>query len=660
MVCKPTGTTWSCVWGDGATETVTAGTSPTNYTDPMGRNALDTLTNAKLPIINSASARLLAAFNGPHTVITVGQANNVAEGLAGVEPYWRWTSTGGTGEYQRGENDANTASGTNVSTVSAGGLIHGWGLAGHSISALAGTVINNQDETNSNSAAVNITGGTGGVMRFMQDCVPACATGDIASGSISALILYSTAKTAAEMNIMRYNAFALADDAANPVRIIRDARGWAPPWLTGNRAEPFTRGTPIVTSRGLEIHPGSEGARPAGTGWVLDNATTGGAHSGLNATTWTDTVSPPTVNQNVAAGYFGAWATNNTAGLEMDEIVDDNAAGDEGKTGALNCGDSAAAGSYSVGIVARTGTTGVTTDKMRLAISTDGTVGSPCTTWQRVRDGASVTTLTATPEFYRCDFAVTGAPTFVRGQVLVGNTAAQTGSIIVEAPTCTALVNGGVPIPLPDSVTTNPDIAWINFAEVHSWPSGASSTVNIEIVFTLDYDMPGSPTNAGEYLINTSDGATAEHKLLMFQTGTSDGHAATDVFVRSGWRSAAYAGTCPGGAFGNSGTDITSSGTLGSFTAGTQLVARLKIVPAGTTAGVPRVDQFIFFDTCPNASTCHATTLRASNTSHTMCAGDTSDTYGILGGRASGASPASTISEMNGAIARFTVTETRS
>lgn len=652
MVCKPTSTTWNCVWGDGQTETVTAGVGAIAYTDPMGRNAFDMLTNARAPRVAAASARLLAAFNGPHTVISIGDVTNSANGIGGSLPYWKWTSTGGTGEMQRTASDQNVQSVTNVSTATGGGLIMGHGLVGHAVTSLTGTVSVNPDEINLTSAAVSITSGTGGVLGFNQDCVPNCATGSIASGSMAAIIVYSTAKTDTEVNTMRLNAYGLLVDATQPVRVIRDAREWAQPWLTGNRAEPFSRGTPVVTSRGIEIHAGSEATRPSGTGWILDNASTGSSHKGLDASTWTDTASPPTVNTNVAAGYFGAWALNDTAGTEMDELVDDNAAGDEGKTGTLNCIDTAATGKYTMSIVARTGATGTTRDKMRLAISTDGAVGSPCTTWERMRDGASVTTLTSTPEFYSCGFTVTGVPTFVHGQVLVGSASADTGSIIVEAPTCSTFAT---PTPLPDSVTTAPDIYWIDLTEIKTWPTGVTYGADIEIVFTLDYDMPGDGTG-GEYLLNTSDGVAAETKLLMFQTGAiGDSHIAGDVLVRSGWRSTLFGATCPSGTFGNGGTDITSAGTLGSFVAGQQYVERLRVMPAGTLAGVPRVDQFLFFNTCADANTCHAFTQVASNTSHTMCASDTGDTYGIIGGRTSGVAPSNTNNEMNGAVARITV-----
>ncbi len=229
-------------------------------------------------------------------------------------------------------------------------------------------------------------------------------------------------------------------------------------------------------------------------------------------------------------------------------------------------------------------------------------------------------------------------------------------------------LGSGYVAPIADNAAMNQDFLYVPKYETASWPNGETSTFDGEMVFTIDMDLPteGGVTAGGYYLLSTNDGTSAEIKLLMFNTGTlaenPDGsaHAATDVYVRDGWRSTpggARSLTCANGAFNDGGTDITSPGTLGSFTAGEQLVVRLRIVPAGTLAGVPRVNHFIYFDRCTDAATCHATTLVASNTSGTMCAGDSSDLEGMLNGRSSGASFFQATNQAPMAIARLTVKE---
>lgn len=125
----------------------------------------------------------------------------------------------------------------------------------------------------------------------------------------------------------------------------------------------------------------------------------------------TDCLAGTPANCNSTSGAFSTYA----GGAEADTIGDDDAASLEGME-SLTAGT--ATGDYTVSAFLSEGTL---TD-YTLEISTDGTGGTTCTG----------TTLAASTERYWCTATVGGTPTFVKGRVLVGDAATDTGTIIVS------------------------------------------------------------------------------------------------------------------------------------------------------------------------------------------------------------------------------------
>ncbi len=649
MQCSAIASDVACVDGSGTPITRTAGAATTTYTDPFGQLALDPVTAAKLPVVPGFAA-LATAYGGSSSTIYFGNTSAAVVG-ASIQPEWDYRPTGGSAVIARDENQSQLDArylAANAATTA--GSVYGWSIDEVTYNSVSTVLTARTPDASATDTVPAMVAGTGQTFRFNQD--PPAFGPDVGFGSFRSVTVYDQDQSSSFAQIA-LNATGLVLDATNPITFSRSSPAWAPPWVTSARAERYAAGMPVVTTRGLELHAGASGERPQATGWILDNATSGLGRKGLDASTWA-TVGAVTVATDVAAGLFASFSGNATSATEMDEIRD------------------ATAG---------------TTDKMTLGILTDGTVGVPCSTWTRARDGALVTTLTATPEFYTCTFPVTGVPTSVKGEVFVGTASTNgvkgtlncsdssgtgkyvvgvvarsgltgTGSIIVEAPTCSIY---DLAVPLPDSVALAQDRMSVTGLPLTLIPTGQTAAgATIKVVFYVDDDVPDV------YVWNTSDGAAAETKLLMLETGAvalnPDGtnHAATDVFVRSGWRSTLYNATCAGGTFNNGGTDITSQGTLGTFPRGTRIVESLQIVHSGSIAGVPRVNQIIRLDTCPTglASDCDATTIVASNMSGTMCASDTTDaaTYWVWGSRASGATVASANNPMNGAIAYTEIT----
>lgn len=680
------GTTWTCTKAAGGTDTVTQGTSPVGTTDAQGHLARDDVTFASTPALSTASD-FASSFNGANTVAIYAIGTNASYGGGSVLPGIDLRPGVGTNILQRGGGSFSSPTwsclyGANTA-VSSGGPLDGLSFYGCS-----------WDGVNTITAFANGCSGThsgtttytsGGTLRFFGD-----AGNDNLGGTGELVQLYSDAESITTLTQNGQGIAGLVADNSttsssnSPINFARTGPQWlldgnGRVWKYGGGDSSLTQaGMPVVTSRGLELVPGSASSRPQANGFIA------GYSIGQNLGAAT-AIGTPTLTTLTASGPY-AHLANCANGCASDVVntkdgalvVDDDGSNFEGYKGSIAPGDDeVTTGEYTDAVFASQGTSGVTTDKLAIGFLTDGTIqtvacplslpaGLSCSTITPTIGGknggfCAFSGHTASIQRDICHVDIEGSPTSIRAAVVVGNAVADTGSITIYG--VQAGWGRGIPQPIGDNGITAQTFASIPATETATWPQGDQRGIEVEFCGELDYDLPteaGVNTN-GEYIFNTSDGGSAETMLMMFETGASDGHAATDLYVRIGLRSVAYNSTCTGGAFGNGGTDLTSPGTLGTYAAGTPFCERWVIKPAGTVASVPRVNHWIYFDAFPGLdpanldATHHATTLRASNTSGTMCASDFSETYGLIGGRTSGASPLNAISPMQGAVARFTV-----
>ena len=269
-------------------------------------------------------------------------------------------------------------------------------------------------------------------------------------------------------------------------------------------------------------------------------------------------------------------------------VVDSNAAAFSGSESATA---GAANGLYTMSAYLASGTTGVTTTKARLSVvTTGGTGGTDCDI-----------TLTSTPTRYRCTASVAGA-TAVKGRVLVGNAAADTGSIQV----CHSQFElSGFPTePTLNGTAVSESTAYLPAAELSTWPYGSSSRGAVEVVFTPGYNFgaqnSGWPTttsifasgsevfdnNDTFYLLDAVDSAP-NHEVIMWWPGNQ-----TKAFARLQ--------ASDGGI-----NEVSTSGTT-TLSKTTQYVERISWTASGGLCTLS-----LFLDTCADHATCRATTLIA-------------------------------------------------
>lgn len=337
----------------------------------------------------------------------------------------------------------------------------------------------------------------------------------------------------------------------------------------------------------------------------------------LAAATWT-AVGTPTTTSNVSAGPFAVWKKAN----EEDLIVDDSAAAFEGYR-SLEASTYMDGGAYYFNATCflKAGTSGTTTDSACLTFTSDGTY--------ILRDGGTSGeccfpgSLTTTSQRFECVARVTGATT-VKANVLVGSTAAQTGSI--RTAQCQITEGPNIEQPLADN-TARGNLSYSLAPGTDSWPNAALGGA-IEIVSTPLWDST-------EFV---SDQAVGDSTYYEFDAYLSTGTPSADHTMVMVYDYGAINHLLVGFGTGN-----VSDARCDLNITGLSRVHGVDDVTRGEwrALGGGLCNVYAYHDVCAGAATsCYATTLVASNTTGTcLCPGNPDVVR--LGNRLNGVAPTS-------------------
>lgn len=551
-LCTPNagGTAWSCVDATGAavcTQTPGAGTTFYNGFGGSTQKVMGPIDDAKaytatcVPIDN--------IFDGDFTVViggypVLGSSSGVQmlyshnDSLAGV---WAREESGAV-SCVFFETPGFPARTTPTSSLNGWNLISCRRTGNDHIANLNGVDSATTTQVNPHVDAV------AGVSRFGRNS----SANQYSNGPLAFVAIYNVAKSAAWHleAAQRFGGVWPLVGMGGGVRLVDQG--------SGQSASPFNPGFGLTTQRFTA--PGAYIQQGLTNNWAVDT---------MAAASWTD-VGTPTVTSNASSGPFAQW--KNAA--ECDLIVDDDPAAFEGKQSTGSAGNTAHA--YTSSCYVAAGTSGVTTDRVRLTLETDGTGATSC----------DFTGLTSTVERKTCTSQITGSPTFVRGRVLVGNSAATLGSVTVCQ--CQLTPHTWPQEPVPDNTTRGNVLSYIPSP---TWPFGSAGAR--EVVFTPTWTWPaGISTGDTAESIYLFDEAVfgVDHRVIMqFRADTSQ------AFGRVVGSDAGF-------------TDMTVAPSP--LIAGQMYVMRIT----WATGGTPCVNR-LYLNTCSSVASCHATTEIANTTS---------------------------------------------
>lgn len=608
-------------------ETVTQGTSPVTYLGPLGLYALDMTGQAMRPVVSSPTAGMANVVGGSagkgSTIIIAGSPTNFVEGASGVEPMVEWTTGAGSRLLVRYENDNSlflrspSSAGVNEANA-ANGLpgFGGWGLrafvwdGGQAYVRAAGT--------SGSPAAMTFTIGTTGAYRFGAD--DGTGNPNFTSGELRGVYVYDGGLNDTWLTSLEMKFAGMGDSTASPVAFTRNARGWI--YAASN--EPYAPNTPIISARGWESQRGND----TGSG---NNSPTGNGFGRLGLTSWPKIGTP--LFSDAGTGPCSRYINTASAFL----VTGDAGDGFEGDGGTTGCfADPTKAGEATLTLWVAPGTTGTTQNEICLGFDTDWVQldggNAPDlhfyldAGWQRIRY----------PDYFGLIDAGNpdgGKGSYLYGHVKLCGSDAGTQSVLIDKWGAQCDWYQGETANRCDNVNEGSDFLSIPSTEVVTWPDGqADAGADIEVVFAQNFDSPGETT--GLPLLNWQflmlDGGSNENYLFIDSTdGTGFAQPTLDV----GWRNASYQSTCLNQSL--SGLTDTKSAALPNLTRGTYYAARVIVLPAGSTAGVPRVNHYLYFNACPNQSSpasCHATTLVGSSVGQGKCASEAAQFgFGVLG-----------------------------
>lgn len=628
-------------------ETVTQGTSPVTYLGPLGYYALDMTGQAVRPVVSAPSAAMQFVLSGGAghgvTIAWIGSPTNVVEGPSGVLPTVKW-DTGVSQWLGRWENDngyflrAPTSAGVNEANA-ANGLP---GLGGYGIRWISwdgGEVyVRAGGSSGSPQPLASFTVGANAPFRFNAD--DGTGNPDFTSGELQGLYIFDGGLNDVPMTSTEMAYAGMRDSAASPVVFTRGSRAWI---YAGAANEPYAPNMPIVSARGWESAPGNDSSsgsnRQTGNGFCklgLPNCPKYGTPSFSDAG-----VGPCTRYSNGSTAFLMV----GDAGEGID--------GDGGTTGVF--GDPTKAGEANVSAWVMPGTSGSTTNEVCLGFDTDwvqldgGVVGDMHfqldAGWQAITypvylgliDGGN-------PDG--------GHGTYVYGHIKLCGADAGKQSVIVDKWPWANWGQGATDDRC-DNVHESSDFLSIPNTEVTTWPDGqADAGADIEVIFAQNFSSPAETT--GLPLLNwefiQADGGITENYLFIDSTDAT-GFAQPTLDV--GWRNSSYQGTCVNQSI--NGLTDTKSNALPNIQKGIIYAARALIIPAGTVAGVPRVNHYLYFDACPNqadTTNCHATTLVGSSVGQGKCASEAADFSFAVLGREINNTPvvSSSVNPMNGVV----------
>jgi hypothetical protein len=610
---------WACVNGSGATVNVTQGTGADTVTTPWG-TALKQVTDAKAPKLSTPSA-FETFWTQPHTVVTFGYSTTQTSSI----PFELAQFTGSPNGFRMRFNDNfcnwfNSAATPTSIAVTGSGLIpqasNGWNVmscrkAGTGASSVY-TARANGISSSSSAWPFDPGAPTGGNLFFGRDSV---SSGIPLDGPLHRVRLYNAAISDARLAALEaayQGGGLLAADGTTLIDHTSGAQVFYVDPLTG-KAWPYGNGTAEVESTGIPVEERNDTeVGGAGNNWAAD---------GLNVSSWTD-VGTPIVTTNQASGPFSTW--KNTA--EADLIADDDAAAFEGKSANNSCDNAVDHDTASCWIAP--GTSGTTTTKARIDwVVTGGGTATP---------SSCDFTLGAGFNRYSCPTVTSGTVTTLKGRVLVGNAASDTGSILVSQCQCDRQARAQTGL-MADATSQGRDSYHIPTTATAAWhAAGVRNNGTLREVFTLNHDVPGDElSDAADswFLEDMSNAGESDHRMTLFY------EVAGSLNHQLCFRLEDADGD-------TTNVDICSSPNI-TFARNTQYVVRAQWKACDAT----HTDRWLYVDTCADAATCDATTLAASDTSCTL-KNIADDTWGRmwLGNRFSNSFG------LNGRIARLEVT----
>ena len=581
------GAQWVCKDGTGASFTVAQGSTSTTVADPWDVPVIQVEGSTDMPSILAANATAIQnAIAAPHTVIATAfdHGNNQASlpfrtQLAGSSKGIQVRSESGQARCIYSNATATPTSITVSSTVSPANTI-GVGYSMHSCRKI-GSGASSTYIARTNGAQSTTTAWPGDP----DTALTSADFGQGMTGQIESVTIYTTNLSDAQILAIE-NAYNGLSDVATRQSTDALVNGRnTPAWASSSSGQffPVGRGTARPSASGYLVEQGS-GVSGSTTGWATDN---------LDASSWTS-VGSPTVNTNVTSGPFSSWRR----AAEADRIVDADGAAFVGKQATSNCGTTVSG--YTISCFLKAGDTGSVTTKARLAITTDGSGSTTCDK-----------TLTSSFTRFTCTAQVTGSPSFVKGQVLVGNAASDTGSILVAqcqcdnrdhamSPTVASAGWSGSAAQGDDNLTTSTN-------ELLTWSKAGHSQ---QIIFNPEWNSSD--------IVNAATAPTAA--LTVVGSGLQN-------FVRGAFP----AGTAPTMTTGSSTFSTTTAATSPTILAGHTYAFRQHWRRFGSASNAKTFHE-IFFDECTGSvSACYATTLIGSDYSGTTIAPPTTWSFLRIG-----------------------------
>lgn len=469
-------TAWESVLPDGG--------SFGTITDPGGGTVVDSfapnvraldVTGATGPKMSSSALDAIFGATTAHTLIMAGMGRSSA--LLGFN-FWIANSTDSTGGIQyRGQSGLFNCIDYAVTTSAPVDGVNGYSIAACRRNGGTGyeSDINSSNTAATSGTAVpNMTGdgeyyfGT----RWQRDLN--------FYGPLMPFTFYSDNKSDTWLAHQRARLWGSYSDAGVLTGGVPQLTGLDNTSTTGN-VDMMYPGAHLVTDAGLLTSMGHTNV------WAAD---------ALAASTWTD-VGTPTVTSGVSSGPFALWKGSAECAL----IVDDDAAAFEGKQGATA---GTTAQYYNASCYLKAGTSGTTTTKARIAVTVAGGTGSV---------NCDFTGLTSTASRKVCPIqAVGGGITSVRASVLVGNSAAETGSI----QSCQCQLTATIAPEPPEPDNTVHSATYYQTTSAASWPD-PSTGGKYELIHTPLFN-PSVDWNAAQgtyYIFDASNAGDSDHTVAL-------------------------------------------------------------------------------------------------------------------------------------------------
>lgn len=595
MLCKVTSTpAWQCFDNTGAQVSGMTQGSGTTYvgTFAAGVSAINDVTAATAP--TASMAALDSLLDGTHNITVVGAGYATTQENATFQHFFYHFNAAGLYVRREGSNFACAFNNSNATVGTAG------------VSELDGWVVwSCRKNGTSHVARVNGVNGTPvvGADGLAPDPTTAYfgsrASGTLAQNGPAAWVgFYDEAKSDAWTTSTENAWWGLPSTVTN-VASVTQLLGK----INGSNVD-FFQANAAITDSALGVHT----LRGFTNSWSADSTDFTGATP----------INSPVITTNVASGPLARWKN----APEVDRVVDASAVAFVGGEGAASTPVRSGVGGYTASFILAAGDTGVTKDKARIAWVTDGSSPSfACDATLSAGacvvsgSGCNFSGLTASYVRIGCVMLAT-TPTSVKAQLLVGNATADTGSLLVAH----GQTGQGTFADLPTADNVAHGSGWIQVTDASAWPSSPTSPKGkYEAVFVPQWNI-------------NATWAQPDGNIYLFDANTGSQHAA--VMVPGYTSLGAVLGALRSAGDGGGGVNDLIAGSVSTTPGATYVIA---LAWAAHGAGC---DGFLYFDSCPAAASCHATTLLKSDTSGTGSCPQAA-TVATLGNRFDGSVPTS-------------------